>query len=336
LEKWNTKNPVKIGHDLHLMALDILGLCIFGKDFNSFNGSLDGPLQSYQYVSANIMDILSVFIPIIAKLPLQKYKKLDLEIDKFNTFLNDYITKSRAEYKETKIDGGPVKKTLLDLLILANETETDKVSDQVIRDNAVIFFIAGHESTYSSMMYEIYELGKNQDIQDRARKEVDEFFDKYGDNFDYQSFQDNLDYITCIMKEALRLHPPAPAIGARCTENDTVLGDYWIPKGTIIQPNLYAIQLSEEYFDDPETFDPGRFSPERKHKLQKSSFLAFSTGPRVCIGQNFAMLAQKILLTLLLRKFTWKLAPNTVLKNPKIIPILIPDENLLQVLFSPR
>jgi len=336
LEKWNTKNPVKIGHDLHFMALDVLGLCIFGKDFDSFNGSLDGPLQSYQYVSANVLDLVSVFIPLFGKLPFQKFKKLDIEIAKFNTFLNDYITESRVRYKESRIRDDPVKKTLLDLLIKANETEAEKVSDKVIRDNAVIFFIAGHESTYSSMMYEIYLLGKNLDIQERARKEVDEFFAKYGDNFGYQSFQDNLDYITCVMKETLRLFPPGPAIGARRVDKDTIVGDYSIPKGTLIQPNIYAIHHSEEYFIDPEKFDPDRFSPERKHEIQKSSFLTFGTGPRVCIGQNFAMLAQKILLTLLLRKFTWKLTPNTVLKIPKLIPIIIPDENLLQVLFSPR
>jgi len=126
-------------------------------------------------------------------------------------------------------------------------------------------------------------------------------------------------------------------LAGRRVQKDVVSGGYLFPKGSLISTNIWSIHHSPEYYSDPENFDPDRWNPERKQSIPKGAYLPFSSGPRVCIGQSFSLLEQKIFLTLLLKKYKFELASNLHIRIQKFSIALTPHEKTpVQVVFHQR
>jgi len=122
-----------------------------------------------------------------------------------------------------------------------------------------------------------------------------------------------------IVKESMRLYPPAYAIG-RVAEQDVSVGGFTITKGTTLAINVFGMHRRPDVFPDPLVFDPDRFLPEREAALPRYAYLPFGAGPRTCIGLNFAMTEILVALTLILQRFQIKLAidPATVRADPSV------------------
>lgn len=115
----------------------------------------------------------------------------------------------------------------------------------------------------------------------------------------------NLDYLNMVIKEVLRLFPPIMSIPVKYAMKDSIIDDWFVPKGSLINVAILGIQHSKEIYGDPEKFRPERWSKEEqaKKKIPSSAWIPFSAGPRVCIGYKFSLLEQLIFLTKLLRKY---------------------------------
>jgi len=175
----------------------------------------------------------------------------------------------------------------------------------------VYFFLAGHETTSSTLTWLLSLIAKHPEVQDKARKEV---LEHTKDGFTYETLKD-LRYLEWIIQETMRLYPAIPVVGQRLVKTDTILGDWKIPEGAVIQLDFITMLNSEEIWGDPQNFRPERWDPENLTKEQRTSWMPFSYGPRICIGMNFSLVEQKIFLVTILGQFSSiKMPANSVLE----------------------
>jgi len=167
--------------------------------------------------------------------------------------------------------------------------------------NTFLFFIAGHETTASALSWTLYLLAQHPEIQKRLQEEVDTVLaGKHVTNDNVKE----LNYMDMVIKEVLRYGSPIAAIVSRKAQEDIQVDKYIIPKDTPIGLGIHAIHHNPEFWPNPEVFDPERFSPTKAIKQHPFAFLPFSLGRRVCIGNTFSLLEQRIFLSTLLQKYT--------------------------------
>ncbi|XP_040061990.1 cytochrome P450 3A24 [Ixodes scapularis] len=158
----------------------------------------------------------------------------------------------------------------------------------------VLFFLAGQDTTSSVISFTLYLLALHPDIQAKLREEADECFRQHGPDPSLDVVS-KLQYLHGVVSESLRMYPPAVRI-ERSALNDYVLGDTGIkvPKGCVVAVPVYSMHYDPEYFPDPTTFDPNRFSDENIDSIRPYTYLPFGAGPRNCIGMRFALEAVKL------------------------------------------
>ncbi|CAH1645259.1 unnamed protein product [Spodoptera littoralis] len=188
-----------------------------------------------------------------------------------------------------------------------------KVIDKVWTDDelvaqAVVFFIAGFESISTGMVFLLYELATNPDVQERLAQEIKETDAKNGGKFDFNSIQ-NMVYMDMVVSETIRLWPPGIVLDRICTKdynmgkpNPQAEKDYILRKGTGIWIPIYAFHRDPEYFPNPDKFDPERFSEENRHTNNMSAYMPFGVGPRNCIGSRFALCEIKVMVYQILKE----------------------------------
>jgi cytochrome P450 len=186
---------------------------------------------------------------------------------------------------------------LVRALIAAEDPETGKrLSDEEICDELVMFLFAGHDTTATALTYALWSLGHHPDCQDRVAAEVAALPDRPLTSDDLPQ----LGYTVQVVRESLRLCPPAPT-GTRMACRDVEVGGYLVPKGTMLVVGRMAVQRDPLLWNDPLRFDPERFSPENFKALDRWQYLPFGGGPRSCIGEHFAMLEVALALATLIR-----------------------------------
>lgn len=202
---------------------------------------------------------------------------------------------------------------------------------------AFVFFIAAFETTSSTMALCLYELAKNEVLQKKVQKEIDEIFKaerSISKKVDFELMTE-MKYLDCCLNETLRKYPPAPFLIRECGKLYHIPGSkVAIEKGTPVIISTFGLHRDPEFFPNPETFDPERFSDENVHLIKPFTFLPFGNGPRVCIGQRFGKLTAKLGLFLLLQKFNLKLEkePQGELKfSPQQFVLTLEDEMRMNV-----
>jgi len=192
------------------------------------------------------------------------------------------------------------------------------------------FFLAGHETTASTLTWILGLLAKYPEIQEKARKEV---LTKTPNGLTYESLKD-LEYIDWIIHEAMRLYPTVPNVGPRINVKDTTIGDWNVPANTVIILDIITMLYSPKIWENPKEFIPERWAPEKLTKEQRTAWIPFSYGPRICIGMNFSLVEQKIFLGTILREFSQITLPKgSVLEVDKRKFLMTPDHKKLTVQF---
>ena len=187
---------------------------------------------------------------------------------------------------------------LVQALIAARDPETGRtLTDEEIADELIVFMFAGYDTTATTLAYALWALGRHPEVQHRLVAEVDAIPAGRLTPDDIP----RLDYTVQVLREALRLCPPA-ATGTRRAERDLQVGGYRVKAGTMMVVGRMAVQRDPQLWDDPLTFDPDRFSPERFKELDRWQYLPFGGGPRSCIGDHFAMLEASVALATIMRR----------------------------------
>ena len=194
---------------------------------------------------------------------------------------------------------------LLSRLLNARDPETGEgLSDDDVRDEAIIFLIAGHETTGSALAFTLQLLGRHHEVQERARAEV---LDYVGRSANPHYEIERLPYVAQVVDEAMRLYPPAHTV-VRRADADTELLGYPVPKGRIVAVNIWGIHHRESVWTEPFTFSPDRFeasrtAPEAGRRASGYTHLPFAGGPRACIGEHLAMAELVAAVAALLAKY---------------------------------
>jgi len=171
------------------------------------------------------------------------------------------------------------------------------MTDRQIRDEAMTILLAGHETTANALSWTIYHLAKNPEARARVEQEIDAAVGKRRVTTDDLK---NLPLTLQAIKEAMRLHPPAYVIGRQATR-DVMLGGVKVPEGRVVLLNIAGIHRRADIFDNPDSFDLDRLSVEREKKLPQLAYMPFGAGPRVCIGNHFALMESHVMLATIMQ-----------------------------------
>ncbi|CAF1585682.1 unnamed protein product [Didymodactylos carnosus] len=255
-------------------------------------------------------------IPILRRLPIFKKGIVDRGSHQIQTIVAQMINERKCRKTSSICDGND----LLDLLLTAKDENDDGFSDEQVKDEAITFVFAGHETTANLMVWCLYVLMTHPDVYRDCREEVDQVLQ--GQIPVHKQVSD-LQVIDAILHETLRLYPPAPVLIRECIREHTIGQDQLhVPVGALVMTNTYVLHRSETYWRDPLVFDYRRWmrnSDGLKSRLAHPfSYLPFSTGNRNCIGQNFALLEAKVMLAMIIQRLDLELVPGQ-----KVVPSVI-------------
>ena len=250
----------------------------------------------------------------LVKVPKWIPTPFNLQMNKNRDLLDRLIYGIIAERRRT----GSKQDDLLTMLMEVEDADTaERMTDAQLRDEVITIFLAGHETTANAMSFAFYLMAKHPEAAQRVGQEVREAL--AAGPLDYESVS-KLDYTTRAVKEAMRLYPPAWIIGREATRDD-VMGDYLIKKGDTLMLFPYLTHRDVRYWEDPLTFDPDRFLPERMKDKPRYAYFPFGGGARLCIGNNFAMMEMQIILALICSRFDFSVPDDFKLKLEALVTL---------------
>jgi cytochrome P450 len=214
---------------------------------------------------------------------------------------------------------GENKPDLLQMLMDVEDADTgEKMTDLQLRDELVTMFSAGHETSANALAWTWYLLCQNPEVVAKLKTEANEVLH----DGHIPTFEDlrKLQYTKQVIEEGMRLYPPAWVVGRKTIEQDVVNG-YTIPKGQDVLLEIYLMHRNENVWENPLKFDPDRFLPEKVKDRPNHHYLPFGAGPRMCIGNHFAMMEMQLIVATLIQRFDFKLIENHPVKMDPLITL---------------
>ncbi|XP_055696558.1 cytochrome P450 6A1-like [Lutzomyia longipalpis] len=303
----DNKEEVEIKDILGRFTTDVIGSCAFGVECNS----LKDPHTEFRKMGKRVFEfkgfeILKVFFltmfPNIGK--ILRMRAIKKEVSEF--FMR--LLRETTEYREKN---NVKRNDFLSLLLQIKNTgklegddvDLGKMSFNELAAQTFVFFVAGFETSSSTMTFALYELALHQDIQDKARKEVNRILEKYNSQYTYEACME-MKYIDQIIKETLRMHPIVPNLVRTLTKDYKIPDrDYVFKKGTFFSIPVFGIHRDADIYPEPNKFDPDRFTEENIKNRHQFSWLPFGDGPRNCVGMRFGMMQTRVGLATLLSKY---------------------------------
>jgi cytochrome P450 len=282
-------------HDVHLEMMT-LGLGIIGATI--FRTDLGDEVHALNHAMADIMNVYNavVLLPgirLLLQVPFTPLRKFVHARRKLHQAVDRLI----AEHRKRGADASGTD--LLTMLLDAQKTYG--WSDEHVRDQVVTVILAGYETTAIALTWTWYLLSQNPVAEARMHEELDRVL---GGRLPGYEDLPQLRYTEMVMAEALRLYPPAWAMG-RLSLNEFQLGEYRLPAGTTVLASQYILHRDSRYFPDPLRFDPERHTAEAKVARVRGAYFPFGMGPRQCIGEAFAWMEGVLVLATLAQR--WRL-----------------------------
>ncbi|XP_044007069.1 probable cytochrome P450 6a14 [Aphidius gifuensis] len=298
---------------------DVIGVCAFGLQANSLADDdsifrkMGKRIFSFDF-KATIKNRLRSFAPFLFRY-FGKYVA--------DNVLNNFFVNLTVDTMNYRKDNDIIRHDFIDLLKTLRD-EPIKIGDIELTDTLLaaqlfVFFIAGFETSSSTMSNCLLELGMNHQLRDKLRREIKNELDNADGKITYEGIK-NMKYLDKIIKETLRKYPPVTTLMRKSTATYTLAGtNVTIPTGTKVWIPIYAIQRDPTYFPNPNEFDPERFNDAAVKNRHPMSFLSFGDGPRNCIGARFGSMQTKVGIVKILEKYTIDICDKTD-KDFKINP----------------
>jgi cytochrome P450 len=288
LESWRDGQVRDTHEDMRHLTLAIVAKTLFGTELA---GEADIVGESVEIVTNHFMSPTRWF-RFFDYLPLPSSRRYWRAIRQIDEIIYGIIGRHR--------DGGRDKGDLLSRLLAARDDEgTGGMSDRQLRDEVVTLILAGHETTALVLFYTFYLLAQSPECANRLAAEL---HDVLGDRPPTADDVPNLRYTEWVVRESMRLYPPAWGI-AREALADCEIGGYAVPKGTQLFMVQWLVHRDPRWFDDPEIFKPERWDNDLIKHLPHCAYFPFGDGPRICIGNHFAMMEAVLLLATIARRF---------------------------------
>jgi cytochrome P450 len=304
------------------LTLSVLERTIFSDGIGADREDVRVAMQRYFEVASRVdpFDVLNLpdFVPRPTRLPVRASLR-------FFEQTIDTIIEVRRRRRAENPDSLP--RDLLTLLLDARDPETGEgLTEPEVRANVLTFIAAGHETTANCLTWSLYLLSQAPDWRERVRAEADCELK----NGDLTTLADRMSVIRAVLDEANRLYPPISAISRVALGPDTLAGEE-IGAGTMVVIAPYVLHRHRALWTCPDQFDPSRFLPGEREKVDRFAYIPFGMGPRLCIGSPFALQEASIALALMAVNFDWHLAPGHTVR-PVQKMTLRPDGGMPMIL----
>ena len=222
---------------------------------------------------------------------------------KYLAIINDFLRELIKTRRQAKADGTVKlhkgKFSFLDHMINIQDENPEEMPEEYMLGECNTIMLAGHGTVTGTVNFALYFLCKHPDIQ---QKIFDEVTEAVGEGSIDDVKPQNLLYLTQVIRETLRLQPPAPNFARKLSE-PMMAGKYLIPAGTNVDVMIWHIHRDPKVWSDPERFDPDRFTAENMKTRSPYAFIPFSAGPRNCLGFRFAMMEMRMLISYIIYNF---------------------------------
>lgn len=289
---------VNTGNIFARYTTDVIGNCAFGLDCNS----LDDPGSEFLKMGNMVFHprqtnafkrfLLLFFGSLVAKFGLITTQS------EVHSFFYD-LARQCIEYREKE----QVKREDFLSSLLQMKAKSELTFDEVAAQ-MFLFQMAGYETSSLTLTYAGYELTHNPEVQEKAREEVEQVIKKYNNELSFEAIFE-MNYLDCVVNEALRKYPPAHTNFRRVTVDQYKIPgtEIYLKKDELVAVPIMAIHRNPEIFKDPELFDPNRFLPEQVQQRHAMAFIPWGDGPRICIGMRFAVMEIKMALAKILLNY---------------------------------
>jgi cytochrome P450 len=288
IANWGDVEKRNIHADMMRLTLGIVSETLFGADARTESDRVSEAIDVFMERTLGIGGTGLNFPGVIPTPGNRRFARARAELDRV---LFALIRRRRA----SRDDRGD----LLALLLAAQDDAGARMTDRQLRDECVTMFVAGHETTALALTFALHLLSHHPDVERALHEELDRAL--AGRLPDLAGLE-SLKLTKAIIQETLRLFPPAYGIGREALE-DTSLGPYDVPKGTQVLFWQYAVHRDPSWFERPEAFEPGRWLAGLEERLPRFAYFPFGGGPRVCIGNTFAMVEAVLVLAVIASRF---------------------------------
>ncbi len=298
LERWRAHaasgQALDVASEMMRLTYGIVGKTIFNADVGPDAEAVE---RAMPIVLAHTFGRLERLINLPDWVPTPRnlrYQKAVRDID-------DVVFRIIDEHRRAEKASGPGRDMLAMLLRIQDQETGESLTDAQLRNATLTLLLAGHETTANALTWVFYLVSQHPAVASELRDEVRSVL---GDRPPTLDDLPRLHYTKMVIKEALRLYPPIWIIERRVIADDAV-GGYHLPAGSAVVIAPYVLHRHPDFWDQPETFNPGRFA----HYAQ-AAYIPFGAGPRYCIGSEFAMMEAQLITAMVAQSFRLELAPG--------------------------
>jgi cytochrome P450 len=300
LDTWHGGEIRDLHAEMTQLTLEIVADTLFGNNVRTkvqdVGEALQAAISSYQARMSRLL-LLPEWVPTPVNLRLRRaVRRLDKIVYR--------MIRHRRQTGERKND-------LLSMLLHAQDVDGSRMTDQQVRDEAMTLFLAGHETTALALSWTWYLLAQHGVMADKLRAELERVL---GGRSATPTDLPRLRYTECVIQESMRLYPPVYAIAREAIRNCNI-GGYHVAAGTTIFMSQWVVHRDSRFFSDPETFRPERWTAGQATSCPRFAYFPFGGGPRICIGNTFAMMEAMLILATVARKYN-----ATLLPGPPVFP----------------
>ncbi len=299
IERWDQApagQRLEVDQEMMALTLQVAGRALFSRDLLGESRELGEAFSDLSgFMNYRMQTPISppVFVP---TRPHRQFKRAMRTVDRY---IFDMIGQRRQ--------GGQPGDDLLALLMEARDADTGQgMTHKQLRNEVATMMFAGHETTSVTLTWAFYLLSQNPAAEAQMQAELDQVLAGRAPTLNDLP---NLPYTRAVIEETLRIYPPAFGVNRQSIAEDT-FGDYRVPANASITLMFYNAHHDPRFWTEPDQFDPGRFSPERSANRPPFAYLPFGAGPRLCIGNQFALTEAQLVLASIAQRYQLRLTPG--------------------------
>ena len=291
--RWQDGETCDVDEEMTRLTLAVVGRTLFATDVEGEAAEIGAALTD---AMESLQRFMLPFYAALERLPLPSVRRLRASRRRLDATIYRLIAARRD-----RPGGGD----LLSLLLETRDDEGRAMPETQVRDEAMTLFLAGHETTAVTLTWTWMLLATHPEVERRLHAELDEVLGARSPSADDLG---RLDYTDMVLRESMRLYPPAWLIGRRALV-DVELGAYVVPAGAVVLLSPWVTHRDGRFFADPSRFEPERWTPEDEAERPRFSYFPFGGGVRRCIGEPFALMEAKVLLASIARRWRLRLDP---------------------------
>jgi cytochrome P450 len=310
-------NEISIIELFWSVTSDIVIQSLLGGESSEENKSMQDAIQEIQeYLVERIRSPLTKPMSFING----KHTRFKKQLKQFDDWVYRFIERQRLEGKDDN--------NLLAMLMDAKDEDSgETMSTKQLRDEMITIYVAGHETSTFALSWTLYLLTCHPEIYAKAKAEVKQIKDI--ENIGFQGIY-TLTYLNQILMESMRIYPPAFVFGRRVLQ-DTVIDDTLLKKDDNIVVNVYGLHNDPNIWPNPDEFNPERFTAEAIKSRDKNAYIPFGGGPRMCIGNNFAIMEITMILAKLLYHFDLELVNKEPIETEPLITLRPKQDIMMRI-----